>query len=101
VPERQETDGPTTLFVGSSGAPSGKGDAVPAAMAALKTDRVAPAPVKPTPAPPMLQKGQRADLLQPMPGKKSGAGTWIALVILLLAAGAAVGMYFYMKQNGG
>jgi serine/threonine protein kinase len=96
--ERDETDGPTTLFQGGpGGAPSGRSDAVPAAMGALKTDRVAP--VKPTPAPPMLAKGERAGVLQPV--KKSGAGMWIALVILLLAAGAAAGIYFYLKQNGG
>jgi serine/threonine-protein kinase len=94
--ERDETDGPTTLFQGQS-PPSGRSDAVPAAMGALKTDRVAP--VKPTPPPPMLAKGERAGVLQPV--KKSGAGLWIALVILLLAAGAAAGIYFYLKKNGG
>jgi hypothetical protein len=91
--ERDEGDGPTTLFQGAG--PSGKSDAVPATMGALKTDRVAP--VKPTPPPPMLAKGERAGVLQPV--KKSGAGLWIALVILVLAAAAGAGIYFYLKSH--
>jgi hypothetical protein len=91
--EHDETDGPTTLFQGA--APSGKSDAVPAAMGALKTDRVAP--VKPTPPPPMLAKGERAGVLQPV--KKGGGGAWIALVILVLAAAAGAGIFFYLKGS--
>jgi hypothetical protein len=65
-------------------------------MGALKTDRVAP--VKPTPPPPMLAKGERAGVLQPVSSKKSG-GMWIALVILVLAAAAGAGIFFYLKGH--
>jgi len=92
--ERQETDGPTTIFAGGNAKPSS--EPVPNAIGPQKTDRVQPA--RPTP-PPVLGKGQRADVLQPVALKKSSASIWVVL-ILLLAAGAAVGIYFYMKQGG-
>ncbi len=92
--ERQETDGPTTIFAGQGGTP--RPDAVPSKMAAVQTDRVAP--VKPTPPPPMLAKGERAGVLQPV---KKGSSVWVVVsLILVLAVAAAVGIFFYMKKGG-
>ncbi len=88
--DREETDGPTTLFQGNTPRP----DAVPQALGAQKTDRVAPV------APQVLQKGQRADIMQPV---KRGSSTrlWLVVTLILsLAVAAAVGIFFLMRGFG-
>jgi hypothetical protein len=94
--ERDETDGPTTIFQGQTPKPDGVPQQVAAAQ---KTDRVAAQP-KPIPSPPVLAKGQRVDVLQPMKPAAPGSRTWLWVTIFLaLAIAAAVGVYFYMQKG--
>jgi serine/threonine-protein kinase len=90
VPEREETEheGPTTIFKGNTPTPSR--DGVPEKVAAAGTDRVRPA------EPPVLAKGERADVLQPVKG--SSARLWLVVfVILALAAAGAVAAFTLLK----
>jgi serine/threonine-protein kinase len=84
--DRDETDGPTTIFRGATPRPGG--EAVPSAVPTTETERVEP---------PVLQKGQRNDLLQPVPAKGSSSKLWVVLIILVALAVAAGVFYVVTK----
>jgi eukaryotic-like serine/threonine-protein kinase len=87
-PDREETDGPTTIFRGSTPRP---GDAVPAPMGSTTTERVQPVA-------PVLPKGQRADVMQPVKNTGSSTRLWLVVTAILVAAViAAVAVFLVTK----
>jgi serine/threonine-protein kinase len=85
--DRDETDGPTTIFRGATPRP---GDAVPAPAPITETERVEP---------PVLAKGQRNDLLQPVPQKGSSTRLWLVVTLILVGAVAAAVAVFLVTKG--